>query len=126
MYINLQTKSKIWCLVMVPIKVLFTAEVCVKALRGNLDKLGISLSQDIVGLVTDSHTVMVKVGLLVNTEHQLCFDHGIHLAVCDVLYKKKFVEDKEEKRAIEENTAASSTSTKSDEDNSETEEILEG
>jgi len=36
---------------------------------------------------------MLKVGKLVNTEHQLCFAHGIHLAVCDVLYKKKNVRD---------------------------------
>lgn len=34
---------------------------------------------------------MIKVGKLIDAEHQLCFAHGIHLAVCDVLYSKKTV-----------------------------------
>ncbi|XP_023230454.1 uncharacterized protein LOC111641584 [Centruroides sculpturatus] len=31
---------------------------------------------------------MVKFGRLIECEHQLCYAHGIHLAVCDVLYQK--------------------------------------
>ena len=32
---------------------------------------------------------MVKFGWCVDCEHQLCYAHAIHLAVCDVLCKKK-------------------------------------
>jgi len=34
---------------------------------------------------------MLKVGKLINTEHQLYFTHGIHLTVCDVLFGFLFV-----------------------------------
>jgi hypothetical protein len=49
----------------------------------------ISLEKDIVAVVTDGPNVMLKVGKLLNTEHQLCFTYGIHLAVCDVLNNNK-------------------------------------
>ena len=32
---------------------------------------------------------MVKLGRCVKCEHQLCYAHAIHLAVCDVLYRKQ-------------------------------------
>lgn len=41
-----------------------------------------------MAIVTDGPNVMLKVGKLVNAEHQVCFTHSIHLAVCDLLYKK--------------------------------------
>ena len=31
---------------------------------------------------------MVKYGKLIEAEQQLCYAHGIHLAVCDFLYSK--------------------------------------
>lgn len=37
---------------------------------------------------------MVKVGKLIDTEHQLCFAHCIHLDVCNVLYNKRTVQFK--------------------------------
>ena len=36
-----------------------------------------------VACVTDS--VIVKFCRIIDCEHQLCYAHGIHLAVCDVL-----------------------------------------
>lgn len=36
---------------------------------------------------------MVKFGKLLSCEHQLCYAHAIHLAVVDVLYKKRAVND---------------------------------
>lgn len=42
-----------------------------------------------MAIITDGPNVIVKVEKLINAEHQLCMGHGIHLAVCDVLYNKK-------------------------------------
>ena len=45
----------------------------------------------VVGFTTDAARVMGKFirSLPIEIIHQECFAHGIHLAVCDVLYKKK-------------------------------------
>lgn len=43
---------------------------------------------DVFGATTDGAMVMVKFGRLSGYWHQLCYNHGLHLAVCDVLYKK--------------------------------------
>jgi hAT family C-terminal dimerisation region len=64
------------------------ATKCVELLKEKLADFGIRLDQ-IVGMTTDGASVMVKVGKLVDALHQLCFAHGLQLAVVDVLYKKK-------------------------------------
>ena len=33
--------------------------------------------------------MMEKFGQCVDCDHQLCYAHAMHLAVCDVLYKKQ-------------------------------------
>lgn len=43
---------------------------------------------DVFGATTDAAAVMVKFGRTSEFWHQLCYNHGLHLAVCDVLYKK--------------------------------------
>lgn len=43
---------------------------------------------DIVSFTTDGASVMVKFGKGITNIHQLCYNHAIHLAVIDVLYKK--------------------------------------
>lgn len=48
---------------------------------------------DIVDLTTDGAKVMVKVGKLFPSEHQLCIVHGLQLAVIKVLYKKQPEQD---------------------------------
>lgn len=40
-------------------------------------------------MMTDGTAVMVKIGRLSPTHQQLCFAHGVQLAVIDVLYKKQ-------------------------------------
>ncbi|KAL1447382.1 hypothetical protein WDU94_012282, partial [Cyamophila willieti] len=79
-----------------------TAEVCVDLLKERLACFGLSLDEDIVAIVTDGPNVMLKVGRLIPGKHQLCFAHGIYLAVCDVLYKKRL----DETEAIEETDIA--------------------
>ena len=52
----------------------------------NLGKFGVLLNDDIVALVTDGASVMIKMGKLSKPLHQLCYAHAIHLAVCEILY----------------------------------------
>jgi len=47
------------------------------------------LSSDIVGICTDGASVMTKVGKVVEAKHQLCYAHGVQLAILDVLYHRK-------------------------------------
>lgn len=70
-----------------------TYENCIYVLKERLLPFDISLEKDIVAIVTVGPKVMVKVGKLVNTEHQLSFAHGTHFAVCDVLYNKNNFRD---------------------------------
>jgi hypothetical protein len=59
---------------------------CVKA---RLLDFGIDSSKQIVSCVTDGASVMTKITTLTHIEHQFCLNHGIQLAVTDVLYPKK-------------------------------------
>lgn len=62
-------------------------EKCLEILKIKLQEFDLNLTNDIVCISTDGASVMVKLGRLIEVEHQLCFAHGIHLAVRDVLYK---------------------------------------
>ena len=53
-----------------------------------MDEFNVSLEKHVVACVTDGTAVMVKFRKSIPWEHQLCYVHGIHLAVCDVLYGK--------------------------------------
>ena len=55
-----------------------------------------SLSRHIVAVATDGASAVVKFGRCVDCEHQLCYAHGIHLAVCDALYKKQTFHENDE------------------------------
>jgi len=65
------------------------AEQCVKLLIKKLEVYGLSLDADIVCVVTDGASVMKKVGKIISAEQQLCYAHGVQLAVLDVLYKHR-------------------------------------
>ena len=64
----------------------FPAEVAAEIAERRLDEFNVSLEKHVVACVTDGAAVMVKFGKSIPCEHQLCYAHGIHLAVCDVLY----------------------------------------
>jgi len=66
------------------------AKECIKLLEAKLGTFNLSLSKDIVAICTDGASVMRKVGGLLEAEQQLCYAHGIQLAVVDVLYKNKY------------------------------------
>lgn len=80
--------SKFWNLGLYRIHGSMTAEKCVELLSNSLSEFNLSLKDDIVSLVTDGASVMVKVGRISASYHQLCFAHGIQLAITDVLYPR--------------------------------------
>ena len=90
-YLNINvhaTEGKFWNLGMVRIYGNFPADFAVQVVKEKLLEFQISLEKHIVACVTDGAPFMVKFGKEIDCEHQLCYAHGIHLAVCDVLYKK--------------------------------------
>ena len=48
-----------------------------------------NMQTSVVSIVPDGASVMKKVGKIAQLNHQLCYAHGVHLAVCDVLYKNR-------------------------------------
>ena len=68
--------------------VLFLLKRLPEIVERRLDEFNVSLEKHVVACVTDGAAVMVKFGKSIPCEHQLCYAHGIHLAVCDVLYGK--------------------------------------
>jgi hypothetical protein len=63
------------------------AERAARLLQDQLRAFDIVLERDVIAITTDGVSVMKKMGRIVCTVHQLCHAHGLHLAVCDVLYK---------------------------------------
>ena len=57
-------------------------------LEKHLADFGIThIQASIVSIASDGTSLMKKLGKLSQVYNQLCYAHGIHLAVCDVLYK---------------------------------------
>ena len=63
------------------------AEKARDLLDARLQEYGLNRERHIVGITTDGASVMVKLGRLLNIEHQQCQSHGVHLAVTDLIYK---------------------------------------
>lgn len=78
---------KFWNLGLVRVTGSMPAEKCVDLIESKLNEFGLTLTDDIVSICTDGASVMKKVGKLIKPEQQLCYAHGCHLAVHDVLYK---------------------------------------
>ena len=64
------------------------AEKAVEAVQNKLSEFGLEVEKHVVACVTDGACAMVKFGKIIDCDQQLCYAHGIHLAVCDVLYRK--------------------------------------
>ena len=91
-YLNInvhQDKDKSWNMGMAAINGRMTADKIVEEVVNKLSEFSLSLSRHIVAVVTDGASAMVKFGQCVDCEHQLCYAHAIHIAVCDALYKKQ-------------------------------------
>jgi hypothetical protein len=86
--------SKFWSLGLIRVHGTVPAGKCVELLEHRLSEF----CDDIVCKVTDGASVMTKVGKLIRPAQQLCYAHGMQLAVLDVLYKHRL-----------QNTAANNT-----------------
>ena len=48
-----------------------------------------NMQMSVVSLVSGGASVMKKLVKISLLNHQLCYAHGVHLAVCDVLFKNR-------------------------------------
>ena len=65
---------------------------CIELLKQKLAQHGLDWRKDIVGIMTDGASVMKKVGRILPVNQQLCFPHGVQLAVIEELYQKQDIE----------------------------------
>lgn len=86
--INVHSRNRLWNIGLVRIKKSMTSEVCVELLKERLSEHKLCLEKDIIGFTTDGASVMAKIQRLIPPMQQLCFAHGLQLAVIDTLYKK--------------------------------------
>ena len=87
-YVNINVHAfdgVIWCLGMVRAYGSLRAQDTVDLVTKKMNEFGLNFGKHIFACVTDGASVMIKFGKLSPFEYQLCFSHGIHLAVCDVL-----------------------------------------
>lgn len=92
MNINVHTAgNKFWNLGLTRAHGSMNANKCRNLVETKLEEFGLNFN-GIVSITTDGAAVMKKLGLSLNTDHQLCLAHGIQLAVIKVLYKKNIVE----------------------------------
>lgn len=82
------TRGRVWCLGLARVKGSAPSETCRKIMEDVLIDFNLTLD-NIVSVTTDGAKIMKKMGREIGPDHQVCFAHGLHLAVCDVLYKKK-------------------------------------
>jgi len=89
-YININVHSvggTMWNIGLVRAYGSVPAEKCLSLVQEKLKEFNLDLSKDIVGVTTDGASVMVKLGKIMEAEHQQCMAHCINLAITDVLYK---------------------------------------
>ena len=93
MNINLHARNcQFWSLGLIRITGSMSADKCIELLEQKLAQHGLDLRKDIVGIMTDGASVMKKVGRILPVNQQLCFAHGVQLAVIEVLYQKQDIE----------------------------------
>ena len=51
----------------------------IKLITKKFDSFGLDLDKDIVASVTDGPSLMKKIGNDTKPEHQMCYNHAIHL-----------------------------------------------
>ncbi|KRX69351.1 hypothetical protein T06_21 [Trichinella sp. T6] len=81
--LNVHTVNKVYGVGMIRINSSVKAAGIIQIILEKLEQFELDMKTDIVAL---SAFVMRKSGRLLGIEHQLCYNHGIHLAVVDVIY----------------------------------------
>ena len=61
----------------------------IRLVEDRLNCFGLDLNTDIVAMITDGASLIVKFGKETSPLHVICYAHAIHLAICDVLYKRQ-------------------------------------
>ncbi|XP_065659767.1 uncharacterized protein LOC136083828 [Hydra vulgaris] len=64
------------------------AENLTQNIKVHLNSFGVCMERDVVGSTQDGAAINKKLMQLTDIVDQLCFNHAIHLGVCDTLYKK--------------------------------------
>ena len=64
----------------------FDATKCQELLENKAAEYGLRINEDVICVTSDGASVMKKFGRTMLI-HKLCYAHGLHLAVSDVLYK---------------------------------------
>ena len=86
MNINVHCQNDVINLGFIRMLELYGAEKILQLLEKQLADFGITNMQiSVVSIVSDGASVMKKVGKISQLNHQLCYAHGVHLAVCDAL-----------------------------------------
>jgi len=121
-YMNINVHAggqQFWSLGLLCVHGTMPADKCVELLESKLSAFGLSLKDEIVAICTDGASIMNKVGTLIDAEQQLCYAHGIQLAVLDVLYKQsgKRVSESEQETENSESESESSDSLSDDDNN---------
>lgn len=93
MSLNLHGLETYWNLGVVMIQGTMPAERVKELVDSQLQRLKLNMNDHIVCSTTDGASVMVKFGRLVLPEQQLCYVHAVHLAVTDVLYRRRNQEE---------------------------------
>lgn len=88
MNVTLLSTQKKHVLGLVPIEGSCNSEKSVELVRNFLQQFDIDLNTDIVASTHDGAAVMVKYGRLIGAISQLCYNHAMHLAVLELVYKK--------------------------------------
>ena len=93
MNINLHARNcRFWSLGLIRISGSMSAEKCIELLGQKLAQHGLDLRKDIIGIMIDGASVMKKVGRILPVNQQLCFAHGVQLAVIEIIYQKQDIE----------------------------------
>ena len=79
--------SVVTCLGLIRVHGSMPAEKAAEKTRKRLLEFGLNVQDHIFGVVSDGARIMLKYARLLGIEHQICHSHGLHLAVCDVIYK---------------------------------------
>ena len=73
------------------------AEAAAQMVEEKLKEYGLNIQTDVICNTTDAASLMTAMGDLLPTIQQLCYAHGLHLAVVDVLYKVRLIEQRQRK-----------------------------
>jgi hypothetical protein len=81
---------------LIPINESCPAEKNLELITVKLNSFNISLEKDIVAIMSDGTAIMEKFGGMSPAHQQLCYNHGLHLAVLKAIYTKKKDDNEDE------------------------------